>query len=110
MLSKVGIATRAFVVVLLALAKRYEILLTVNRDSSTEQPVKASRRQPGPAAIRRPSPKPPTHQIVVCRCCSREVAYSKSVWGHDAKFSLRRDNSSIRIEAIPTSPFPPLDS
>jgi hypothetical protein len=44
MLSKVGVATRAFVVVLLALAKRYKLLLTVNRDSSTEQLVKAYRK------------------------------------------------------------------
>jgi hypothetical protein len=44
MLSKVGVATRAFVVVLLALAKRYKLLLTVNRHSSTEQLVKAYRK------------------------------------------------------------------
>ena len=41
MLSKVGVATRAFMVVLLALAKRCGLLLTVNRDCSTEQLVKA---------------------------------------------------------------------
>ena len=44
MLSKVGAATRAFVVVLLALAKRYELLLTVTRGSSTEQLVKGYRK------------------------------------------------------------------
>ena len=47
MLSKVGVATRAFVVVLLALAKCYELLLTVNRDSST-----GTRRRPPPETAR----------------------------------------------------------
>ena len=39
--SHVGVATRAFVAVLLLLARRYELVLLVNRDSSPEQLVKA---------------------------------------------------------------------
>ena len=42
--SKVGAATRAFVGVLLVLARSYKLLLEVNRESSEEQLVKAYRR------------------------------------------------------------------
>ena len=56
MLSKVGVATRALVVVL-ALAKRYELLLTVNRGSFTEQLAKAYRKLLL-TAIRRPPSNP----------------------------------------------------
>ena len=42
--SNVGAATRAFVSVLLLLARSYEVALQVNRDSSPEQLVKAYRR------------------------------------------------------------------
>ena len=42
--SRVAVATRAFVAVLLALARRFEVLLAVNRDSSAEQLVKAYRK------------------------------------------------------------------
>ena len=41
---KVGAATRAFVVVLLVLARSYELILAVNRDSSREQLLKAYRK------------------------------------------------------------------
>jgi hypothetical protein len=42
--SKAGAATRAFVAVLLLLARSYELVLQVNRDSSPEQLVKAYRK------------------------------------------------------------------
>ena len=42
--SKAGAATRAFVGVLLVLARSYKLLLEVNRESSEEQLVKAYRR------------------------------------------------------------------
>ena len=42
--SKLGAATRAFVTVLLLLARIYDLALTVNRDSSPEQLVKAYRK------------------------------------------------------------------
>ena len=42
--SRLELATRAFVVVLLALARRYELLLQVNRDSPAEQLVKSYRK------------------------------------------------------------------
>ena len=42
--SRVAVATRSFVAVLLALARRFEVLLQVNRDSSAEQLVKAYRK------------------------------------------------------------------
>ena len=42
--SSVGAATRAFVAVLLLLARRYELLLEVNRDSSPERVVKAYKK------------------------------------------------------------------
>ena len=42
--SKLGAATRAFVTVLLLLARSYDLALTVNRDSSPEQLVKAYRK------------------------------------------------------------------
>ena len=42
--SKVGAATRTFVVVLLALARVYKLVLEVNRDSSAEQLVKAYKK------------------------------------------------------------------
>ena len=43
-LSRVGAAARAFVVVLLLLARRYELVLEVNRDSSPERLLKAYRK------------------------------------------------------------------
>ena len=43
-LSCVAAATRAFVAVLLLLARRYELVLEVNRDSSPERVVKAYRK------------------------------------------------------------------
>ena len=42
--SKLGLATRAFVAVLLSLARRYELLLQVNRDSPEEQLVKSYKK------------------------------------------------------------------
>ena len=42
--SLVGVATRAFVKVLLALARSYELALHVNRDSSSDQLVKAYKK------------------------------------------------------------------
>ena len=42
--SRVGVATRAFVAVLIALARSYELALQVNRDSSAEQLLKAYRK------------------------------------------------------------------
>ena len=42
--SKVGAATRAFVAVLLALARGYQLALHVNRDSDREQLLKAYKR------------------------------------------------------------------
>ena len=42
--SKVGVATRAFVNVLLALARAYELVLNVNRDSPRECLVKAYKK------------------------------------------------------------------
>ena len=42
--SKVAAATRAFVAVLLALARSYEVALTVNRDSRPEELLKAYRK------------------------------------------------------------------
>ena len=42
--SKVGVATRAFVAVLLLLARSYELVLQVNGDSSPEQLAKAYRK------------------------------------------------------------------
>lgn len=42
--SKVAVATRAFVAVLLLLARRYKLVLEANRDSSVEQLTKAYRR------------------------------------------------------------------
>ena len=39
--SQVGAATRAFVALLLLLARRYELVLEVNRESSPEELVKA---------------------------------------------------------------------
>ena len=42
--SKLGAATRAFVTVLLLLARSYELALEVNRDSSPEQVLRAYRR------------------------------------------------------------------
>ena len=44
MLSRIQAATRAFVVVLLSLARRYELFLVVNRESSVEQVIKAYRK------------------------------------------------------------------
>ena len=43
-LSRVGAATRAFVTVLFLLARRYELALEVNRDSTPERLVKAYRK------------------------------------------------------------------
>ena len=43
-LSRVGAAARAFVAVLLLLARRYELVLEVNRDSSPERLLKAYRK------------------------------------------------------------------
>ena len=42
--SKLGLATRAFVAVLLALARRYELFLQVNKDSPAEDLVKSYRK------------------------------------------------------------------
>ena len=42
--SKVAAATRAFVAVLLALARSYEVALTVNRDSRPDELLKAYRK------------------------------------------------------------------
>ena len=42
--SKIGLATRAFVAVLLALARRYELVLQVNRDSAADQLKKSYRK------------------------------------------------------------------
>jgi curved DNA-binding protein CbpA len=42
--SRVGAAARAFVAVLLLLARRYELVLEVNRDSSPERLLKAYRK------------------------------------------------------------------
>ena len=42
--SKVGAATRAFVAVLLAVARCYQLLVQVNRDSSPEDLLKAYKR------------------------------------------------------------------
>ena len=42
--SKVAVATRAFVAVLLLLARRYELVLEGNRDTSVEQLTKAYRK------------------------------------------------------------------
>ena len=42
--SRLELATRAFVVVLLALARRYELVLQVNRESPAEQLVKSYRK------------------------------------------------------------------
>ena len=44
MLSRVQVATRAFVVVLLSLARLYELVLDVNRESAVEQVIKAYRK------------------------------------------------------------------
>ena len=38
--SKLGVATRAFVVVLLALARSYDLALSVDRDSSEDRLLK----------------------------------------------------------------------
>jgi len=43
-LSRLAAATRAFVTVLLLLARRYELVLEVNRDSSPERLVKAYKK------------------------------------------------------------------
>ena len=43
-LSRVGAAARAFVAVLSLLARRYELVLEVNRDSSPERLLKAYRK------------------------------------------------------------------
>ena len=42
--SKVGIATRAFVAVLLALARAYQLSVQVNRDSSPDELLQAYKR------------------------------------------------------------------
>jgi hypothetical protein len=42
--SKLGVATRAFVVVLLALARSYDLALSVDRDSSEDRLLKAYRK------------------------------------------------------------------
>ena len=42
--SKVGLATRAFVAVILAVARCYQLLVQVNRDSSPEDLLKAYKR------------------------------------------------------------------
>ena len=43
-LSRVGVAVRVFVVVHLLLARRHELVLEVNRDSSPERLLKAYRK------------------------------------------------------------------
>ena len=42
--SKIGLATSAFVAVLLALARQYELVLQVNRDSPADQLAKSSKK------------------------------------------------------------------
>ncbi len=44
LVSRIGAATRAFVAVLLLLARRCELVLEVNRDSSAERLVKAYKK------------------------------------------------------------------
>ena len=91
--SKLGLATRAFVAVLLALARQYELLLQVNRDSPAQELVKFG------FGLLKLSP-----------VCFASGVLEKISWRQHPEITRSHDTSFIKNSLIQNLPFPSLDS
>ena len=111
-----NIATRAFVSVLLALARMYDICLSVTRDSAEDKLRQAYKKVLLKAHPDKGGRKEDMQKLqgskeawdVACTCSlisSRTCAFV--LGGDDAKMTLSRDESFIKIDAdhyLPISP------
>ena len=103
--SKLGLATRAFVAVLLALARRYELILHVHRDSPSVVLARdGCRGEPffGPAHL-----ATGMRWIHVIR---KTGTFKKNARAQHPKITLSRDKSFIKIPFKQKSPSPSLES
>ena len=102
--SFVEVATRAFVKVLLALARSYKLALQVKRDSSPDQLVKAYRKVLWKAHPDKGGWKAHVQEL---QDAVRFTFHWHTCRGtQDTKIPLRRDKSSISFKSIAKSPHP----
>ena len=105
-LSKFGAATRALVAVLLLLARSYNLLLDVNRDSSAEQLLKAYRK-----VLLKAHPDKGGKQELAQKLQAAKENWDKARNNMDGdttpQIALSCDKSSFKIWATQNSP-PPL--
>ena len=103
--SKLGLATRAFVAVLLVLARRYESILNVKRGSPADELAKSYKK--GGALF---WSRPPRHMDALSSRVSKSRKSRKNARTQHPKITLSRDKSFIKIIFSKKSPFPSLES
>ena len=102
--SKIGIATRAFVPVLLALARGYQLTLHVNRDSDREALLKAYKARVLAGAAPEPvvaesknrwNPTPGNYAVEFGRMSLQE--WFEDVWAKDVQHSGSRNMFQAQV-------------